>query len=254
MIIPRKNSLCAVVTPTQKLSFSPIENFCLSESRKILAKWDHYFLIPDNLDLNSKNNKLCDDFVRYSANHFVSNDSYNRWFLGKELFEKFLNYDRILVLQPDAILIKDDLEAWSREPYDLIGAPWFGRLRFTPSFKSYPALNGQTLKFEAGNGGLCLFNPRAIIDVQRRYPELIAEFARNSGGQVHQEGIYCFISKFDPLLKIATSEISAKFSLELGAREYFESGGGLPMGFHAMYKYDPELWMKIFPSSPHPSM
>jgi hypothetical protein len=250
MIQPRVSSLCAVLIPTQKTSFSDIETFCLTTTLKVLDKWDTFFIIPDNIEIPDNSLLKGYQVIRASANHFMSLDTYNRWLLGKELYTKFLLYDRILISQADAIVIRDELDQWARAPFDIIGAPWFGRISISTDFRSRPDLNVGHLKLEAGNGGLCMMNPRAILDLQRRHPSLIAECARRSGNYLNQDVIYSYLAVIDPFLKVADLSSSARFSLELNAREYLLTGKPLPMGFHALFKYDSELWHRIFPQSP----
>lgn len=250
LVKPSRSSLCAVVIPTHKTLFSSIELFCLQRSLEVLASWDIFFVIPDNLDVPepsvvSNHSQIC-----LSSNHFISNDSYNRLFFGDELFIRFLHYDRILICQPDAIVLRDEIYAWSRCPYDVIGAPWFGGLKLRVSSLSLPDLCGKELTLEAGNGGLCLLNPRAVLNVQARYAKIFREFGRRAGPQIHQDALFSLIGTFDQYFRVAPTDLSARFSLERGARAYLSSGNPYPMGFHALYKYDPELWMSIFPESP----
>jgi hypothetical protein len=86
--------------------------------------------------------------------------------------------------------------------------------------------------------------------LQRKYPEAFSEFSTYTGPDAGQEVLYAYLCREDPNLKVAPAEVAAKFSLELDARQQIQKQNMLPMGFHALYKYDFELWVHLFPNSP----
>jgi len=246
---PLKSHRCAVVIPTHKVSFSVVESFCISTTLRNTKNWDVFFLIPDSI---TSLPEWMEGFgvVRFSSNHFVSNDTYNRWLLHREVYDYFSYYDKLLLAQTDAIIIKDEIDFWSRKHYDIIGAPWFSSIRFTPTFRCRPDLNGKEFRLKAGNGGLCMLNPRAIPKALEVHKGIVGEFLLNVGNQVHQDVFFAFLAMIDDTLVCADIRDSASFSLEILAREWVAMGNPLPMGFHALFKNDPEYWAVLFPECP----
>jgi hypothetical protein len=56
----------------------------------------------------------------------------------------------------------------------------------------------------------------------------------------------------DKTFKIPGCMEAARFSLELNARESILASGKLPMGFHALFKYDSNLFDFLFPEAKLP--
>jgi hypothetical protein len=249
MFLPVKNSRCAVVIPYYTNSPKSIELFCLTHSLEVLDdSHDVYFLCPIGLEVPVQYQQY--NIVRISANHLSSVEAYCRWLLEREPYEFFLSYDYMLILQFDAILVRNELSFWSRQGYDFIGAPWFDHLIFRPTFKSSKWPVSQNKFLEVGNGGFCLINPRSFLYLQTKYSDAFSEFSTYTGPSAGQEALYAYLCREDPALTIAPAEVAAKFSLELDARDAILRQKMLPMGFHALYKYDLDLWYHLFPTSP----
>ena len=113
-------------------------------------------------------------------------------------------------------------------------------------------LNGFEYKLDVGNGGLCMVNPRSVLYIISKHIELFKEFSSRSGGQLNSDALYAFVGLIDPEFKLASRNMAVEFSLELDAKRAIRDSGKFPMGFHAMYKYDLDLWRNIFPDSPDP--
>jgi hypothetical protein len=248
-ITPLKSSDCVVLIPTYKTIFEPIELYCLQRTIAILKRFDIIFLIPENVDIG-----CLEDFpvsvCRIDSRHFGRTDRYNRWLLSREFYIRFLMYEKILICHADATVLRDDMDYWIGKDYHYIGAPWFNSLVFRPNFISRPELNGESFILNVGNGGFSMRNPRKFIEIIDRYINIIKEFCLNTGANCNEDGLFAYIGQIDSRFKVAPHDEAVRFALELNSRNQMDSTGVLPMGFHAMYKYDPELWMRIFPDSP----
>ena len=249
-VAPIKDSRCAVVVPTHKCVFTQIERYCIECTVRTLFNWDVFFLIPDNLDLSGLGGFGAINFIKINREYFVSTDSYNKLRIGHFFHEIFFGYDRLLVVEPDAIVFSDEIAGWHRRDFDYIGAPWFGKLSLKSGFKSVSELHGRTFNLAVGNGGLCMINPRSIVYFLQKYDKLVSEFLSLSGSQAHSDAFFAFLGVIDGGFKIAPTDVASVFSLELDARQAILNQGRLPMGFHALYKYDRELWSQLFPDSP----
>ena len=67
--------------------------------------------------------------------------------LTRQFYEKFLNFDYILIYQTDAFIFVDKLDEWCTKGFSYVGAPWFKD--FTPPYCT------NELQF-VGNGGFSL--------------------------------------------------------------------------------------------------
>jgi len=246
---PLKNGNCAVLIPTHKTNFSTLEQYCLHRTITVLRRWDIIFLIPEDAEIGH-----IEEFpvkvLRCKSGNFGRIDRYNRWLLSPEFYQEFVLYERILICHPDAILVRDEIEIWAEKNIHYIGAPWFNSLTFSPAFATRPELNNGIVTLNVGNGGLSLRNPRQFLEVIDRHRSIIGEFCLNTGVNCNEDALLAYIGHIDSKFRVASHEEAASFSLELNARSQILSTGQIPMGFHAMYKYDPELWMAIFPDSP----
>lgn len=249
--IPIKHSKCAVVIPYYTSNLKAIERYCLEGTLKVLRdNHDIYFMRP--LDL--EDDQYTRDFLSYvvSRNSMLSVETYCRFLLEPDFYNYFLLYDRVLIVQVDAILLRDDILAWVEKDFDYIGAPWFNRLVFRPEF--YRSINSNAGdRLDVGNGGLCMLNPRSFLHLQRKYREIFKSFYKYTGPNAGQEALYSFLCREDQFFKLSSRSEACLFSLELEARRQILEQKVLPMGFHAVYKYDLDLWMEIFPNSPTPN-
>jgi hypothetical protein len=252
-LVPINNFRCAIVIPTHKNQFSPLEKYCITRTVGTLRGWDVFFIIPESLDSSSLHYFSDVESLRFPDKHFETVDDYNKFRLSPKFYEKFVLYERLLICEPDAIVISDQVESWVEHPIDYVGAPWFNLLTISPNFESRPDLNGYKCKLDVGNGGLCMVNPRAILHIFNKHIDLFKDFSNRSGGQLNSDALLAFIGVIDSSFKVASRELASEFSLELDAGRVLRNHGKMPMGFHAMYKYDPDLWMHIFPDSPDPN-
>ena len=60
----------------------------------------------------------------FDQSYFSTPAGYNRLLLTTQFYEKFLDYDYILIYHLDALLFRDELTMWCGQGYDYIGAPW----------------------------------------------------------------------------------------------------------------------------------
>jgi hypothetical protein len=122
---PAVSRSVALVIPIYQDSLSAIEKKRVSSSIQN-ADCDVFFVGPHSLSrdyytrLWPRSRQLT-----FADNHFESVRSYSDWLLGPELYRALINYEILLLCQPDAILVRplSDLITECRD-WDYIGAPW----------------------------------------------------------------------------------------------------------------------------------
>lgn len=254
----------AILIPAYyKPKFSSEELISLEHLEKYLGKYDKYFIVPDNVDVNKKEKKEF-RFVKFPSKYFPSSKTYNKLLLSEGFYNKFSEYKFILIYQLDALVFSDQLLRWCKSGYDHIAAPWFRPIIGSLSNKkgSSPIV---------GNGGFCLRNVQKCMKILKRVNKLSRRSSNNlwvrrfwflwavASGKSHkiwldapadnypfnEDGFWSLEApKYLSSYKNAPYEEALKFAFERFPRKCFKlNKGKLPFGCHAWYKYDKEFWL-----------
>lgn len=121
---------CVVIIPVYKEN--PLKSELASFKQCLLVLNEHDIVICtyDSLSLNKYNeislslNKSY-NVEFFDVNYFKSVRGYNELCLNKVFYERFGEYEYMLIYQLDAWVFKDDLLYWCSKQYDYIGAPQF---------------------------------------------------------------------------------------------------------------------------------
>ncbi len=237
-INPKKDSKCAVIIPAHKPGFSDIEKFILENNSKFLNDWDTYFASPFGITPLFNNYPT----IHFDQEHFKSIDAYSDWLKTETLYDRLSKYKFTLILQTDAILCNGNLNKWINLNAHYIGAPWHNLISFNNT--TIPELPKGEIKLNVGNGGLSLRNNFKFIQLLRNHQKLIDQLPYN------EDVVFSLLGLIDPSFEICDYRNACSFALELNAREILNQTHELPFGFHALYKYDPNLWHELFPQSP----
>ena len=113
-----------IVVPIYKKRFNKDEEYSISNLFKVLGKYDIYAFCPKSLDLSYYKEKFnFKKFHKFNDWYFeVFPKGYNRLMTNPHFYERFANYEFILIHQPDCWVFKDMLEYWCDKNYDLIGS------------------------------------------------------------------------------------------------------------------------------------
>jgi hypothetical protein len=269
--------MVSVVIPLYKVQPDEYELISLNQAIKILCSYDFSIVCPESLDTSFYENLFVSHSInctiqRFENKCFKDLNSYSSLMLDIRFYERFRNYQYILIYQLDAYVFRGELKYWCSLGYDYIGAPWN---------VGFPVVPEGQLTFEkVGNGGLSLRKVQAFIDrLNYRFPlkpakELRKEFDCFSKWQmilrypiywlkilgyknmisyyvkknVHFEDIFwcLFIETTRIPLKIPNVKLASKFSMEMGAEQlYNENGKELPFGCHAWLKHNYEFWKEF---------
>jgi len=241
---PMINKL-AVVVPVYQQRLDALDELSLTHSLSLLSTREIIFVGPKNLDISYYREHFGNfSYFDFDTSHFESLISYSSLLLSKSFYERFSNFEFILVLQPDAIILKDDLDYWMNQPYDYIGAPWPDVVTIKLRLARY-LFRKKSFSFFVGNGGLSLRrvnNILLLIDELKRAQE---SFVQKGVCEDIFFGLGGCLSK---TFKVPDSIVASRFSLELKPTHFFTLNGGcLPMGGHAWLKYEPEFWRAHIP-------
>ena len=232
------------IIPIYKKKLSPLEEYSLKYSLKFIDNKNSVFICPFDLDKAYYFKNFPEVlFHEYNNCFFESIRDYNRLMLSKDFYSNYLSFDYILILQTDAIILKNELDKWINLNYDYIGAPWPEKFKL---LLSYDAFNKKNYMVEAsvGNGGFSLRSVKGVIRLIDEFPEAIDFFKETGSSEDLFFATYGLGSKY---FNTPNEIIASLFSLELQPQKYFElNGNQLPFGGHAWWKYDINFWIDKF--------
>lgn len=270
---------CAVVIPIYKEKLSEDELKSINQCFQVLKNYDIIFACPDNLNVEfykseAAKNSINASFKPFNPKYFQNLDGYNNLMLSLDFYEKFVEYEYILIYQLDAWVFSDELNDWCDKGYDYIGAPWFNNIN---------DVNSGLCKY-SGNGGFSLRKVSSFIKVLSAKPKFILNLIevcnhykknrfwsnfisipqfifirfseRNRVIAAHpvkhlaEDSFYAFYAKkFYPAFSVAPSSLAMFFAFESNPAKLYEMSKKIPFGCHKLKEYDYEFWSKFLNTS-----
>ena len=238
-----------VIVPIYQAHLSELEHFSLKHSlAQIKPGRAILFAGPEGLDLSQYADAFPGiPFVAFPKSSFESIQGYSRLLLSKPFYERFDEHDFMLILQTDAILLKDDLDTWCDGPYDYVGAPWPDGIEIFVNLGKFEGAFGKKVRTHVGNGGLSLRRISKCIALLDEFPEAVELFDKTGSSEDIFFGVMGALS----LNFIMPAEITAStFAMELQPDYYYSVNNHCaPMGGHAWWKYNPGFWLDLL--GPH---
>ena len=225
----------AVVIPTHKEELNPLEKISLAQCRKVLGRYPIIFAVPEgkNFPYTAPNESV----VKFPPQHFQTIEAYNRLVISPIFYEKFLDFDYILIYQLDAFVFYDALEDFCRLGYDYIGAPW-------PYYAWANFVHKKTPR--VGNGGFCLRKVETCYKVVQAFaasPKL-----RYVVEDSAEDTFFAMCGMLNPeIFKIAPVPIAKAFSMEwYPDRVVKRLGNSLPFGCHSWNRFSADFYVALF--------
>jgi hypothetical protein len=261
-----------IIIPVYKERPDKTELISLHQCLKILNQHRICLVIPDNLDTTAYQSVFRGynhpfQTESFDPSFFKDIAGYNRLMLSKHFYERFADFDYMLIYQLDAYVFRDELDDWCAKGYDFIGAPWMKvtggldeensgnggfSLRKISSFIKIFSHTGKILTFK---GLMCYHRYRGPL----HKPWLVVSglFGKNNSLEYFtnhvEEGEDLFYvtlkHKKCEKLKIPRSDEAMFFSFEQSPACLFQKAGNrLPFGCHAWLKYDYDsFWKRYIP-------
>ena len=235
-----------VAIPVYMAVLPKLEEYSLDYSVGVLRGRNLCFLASKDLDLSYYQERYPGIAIEYfEPVHFASISDYNRLLLGVELYQRFLSNEFLLILQPDAIVLRDELDAWTALPFDYVGAPWPKGYELFVNLDNFSGNRGKRVNVRVGNGGFSLRRIRKALALFEEFPDALNVF-RQSGSS--EDLFFSVMGSLSRDFIIPNEMTASRFSLELEPTHYHAiNDGQLPMGAHAWWKYEPEFWRTQIP-------
>lgn len=248
----------AILIPYYKNNLTIDEKVSIEHLRKYLKRYDKFLIVPSNLKKVSAN--ISAKIERFPSRFFLSTSTYSRLLNQSLFYERFTDYEYILIYQLDALVFKDELWEWCNKGYDYIGAPLFNSL-----------IGKLTSKRDSGcNGGLSLRKVSSAIKViknaenrasrtsssiwKRRVWFITSLISGNSRRiwldappadyPFNEDGFWSFEAiKYDRSFRVAPFNVALKFAFEKFPERCFKlNKKQLPFGCHGWKKYSKQFW------------
>jgi hypothetical protein len=238
-----------VVVPIYKAELDEFERFSLAHSLAVLENRPVRFVGPEGLDTRFYAATWPDiPFLAFAPEYFASIPGYNRLLLSHAFHAPFGAWEFMLLLQTDAIILRDELDYWCSQPFDYVGAPWPTQYELFVELDRFVGGRGKHMKVSVGNGGLSLrriAKCRALLD---EFPDATRVFEHTGSSE---DLFYAVMGALSNDFVIPNEITASRFSMELQPSYYYAvNGGHLPMGGHAWWKYEPQFWRPHLPGMP----
>jgi hypothetical protein len=253
-----------VLVPVHKPVPSNLEIISLRQCGRCFAGRPLVLLAPAGLDLSNYQALLPNARVILVDPKCISSVSaYNRLMITPMIYHSLSAHTHVLVHEPDALVLRDELDFWCEQPYDYIGAPWFAD--YLNAKPDAPLLG-------VGNFGFSLHRPAVMLmilrggqrwygaaqlrwDLSRAFRKgeanSLIRILRGAGAAgtlrgasaIYDDNCDFFWAQTVPKLvrdfRIAPPEVAVKFSWETLPRKCYKlCDGDLPFGLHAWARYD----------------
>jgi len=258
--------LAVVLIPLYKLALTEAELFSIQLTLRTLK--DYPISIACPIGLKKDFELLIQEWDHpniqvdaFADTYFQGIAGYNSLLKSKFFYQHYAQYEYMLIAQPDALILSDELHSWCQKQYSYIGAPFFDGF----ADPIHP------LKFiGVGNGGISLRRIPDFIKASshiRFIPNTRAP-APNSIFNMYELGrfikhrlIFCFnlwplfprvnedvfwgmlIPQHFDFFRVPSSEEAIPFAFDAEPRYlYGRNQGMLPFACHAWERYDYAFW------------
>lgn len=227
-----------IVVPLYKIEHDAFDIVALKQLEEVLGKYPIVFVVPEGYKVDVE--AQCGLKAKYSREYFdrtffISKESYSRLCLHKSFYERFIDYEYMLIYQTDAFVFEDRLGEFISLDYDYIGAP-----QDNEGFNC----------FHVGNGGFSLRRIQSAIkilsDKESILDALQAEIAHH---YLEYEDNFWGYCGHNPRIDFSVPpiEIAGKFSLQGDCLNIYDNmlDTGVPFGLHGWPYCDYSFWKPI---------
>lgn len=236
----------AILIPIYKPQFEALEQFSIDFSLAQMKVRECFFVAPEGLDCRYYQKRYPQiQYAFFSAAYFQSVDDYSRLLLSLEFYQRFLPREFMLILQPDAVLLRDELNAWMKQPFDYLGAPWPEGLEMTIRRDRFQGELNRRVKAHVGNGGFSLRRIRKCMALLEEFPETRTVFAQN---RANEDTFFALLGQLSHDFVLPNEIIASRFAMEQKPEYYYAvNGQHYPMGVHAWSIVAPKFWAPCIP-------
>jgi len=232
---------CAVVIPIYRPNFQKLEEFGIDYSLARLVGRRMFFAAPATLDLSYYASRYPHiEVIRFSEKYFENTDTYSELLLNFQFYQRFDKFEYTLILQPDALIIRDELDLWMERPYDYIGSPWPTPMTLRINTRPFSDELARTVSTHVANGGLSLRRNDGCIRLLFEYKGAVDLWIRK---KMHEDLFFACMGALSKHFVLPSEIVCSMFAIDQSP-EYYQAinGGIVPMASHAWWSRSPGFW------------
>ena len=235
-----------MLIPIYKRQLAPLEQFAVDYSLAQARRRQCCFVAPAGLECGYYRERYPQvGYEFFSAEYFNSIEGYSRLLLSADFYRRFVAHEFMLIVQPDAILLRDDLDFWTAQPFDYIGAPWPDGIEFTVRRDRFGGDHTRRVRAAVGNGRLSLRRIARCLALIDEFPETNAIFSQVG---TNEDSFFALLGQLSTNFIIPNEITASRFSMELKPEYYYAvNGRQFPMGVHAWGIVAPKFWAPCIP-------
>lgn len=255
----------AVIIPFYKSTLTAWEEISLTQCFKILGAYPIIAVKPLSLDIESIiKNRNFTEVQNFEDRFFENVQGYNALMLSSTFYERFLEYELILIHQLDAFVFRDDLQKWCQSGYDYIGAPWLKReedkgivnelktkvkssLYTFFNLTKYGVPSDRQFDNVVGNGGFSLRRVKKFYNLARKFSSKQNIYLKRTEFQFHEDVFWSIeINRKWNWLRIPPYKTALGFSFENRPERALKlTNNIIPFGCHA-WDLHTDFWFPYF--------
>ncbi|MBR1580244.1 MAG: hypothetical protein IJ668_07080 [Selenomonadaceae bacterium] len=224
----------AVVIPIYKPLRADLDWYEIISLERCVEVLGHYpirFIAPDDREFDYLPSTVDCKVETFDPIWFSNIHGYNALMLRPDFYERFLDYDYILIYQLDAFVFSDRLLEFCALGYDYIGASWplgIGR--------------ENKISLNVGNGGFFLRRPKSCLNVLKNNLDEVKAL------RLAEDFVFAYLGKMHPdQFDIAPVRTASRFSVEYLPERYCRRNGNvLPFGCHAWHNFSASFYVGLF--------
>lgn len=255
----------AIIIPLYKEKLNEYELIALAQCKKILHSHPIIAVKPTELVMPNEVIDVVGNNIETFDSHFFKDiQGYNQLMLSATFYERFLNYEYILIYQLDCFVFKDELNTWCNQKWDYIGAPWikkiyhknklelaFSRIRdyFIEKFSQIDPNKPHQLhlKNKVGNGGFSLRKVKIFYDICLSMQSEINIYLSHPSNLYNEDVFWSLeVNRKQKLLNIPDGNTAINFAFEVPPFKPEKlTQANTPFGCHDWDHYL-DFWSPIF--------
>lgn len=237
-----------ILIPVYKPKPDALEILSLDVSIAALGRHELCFIYPRGMNLEFYTSRYLNvSGIEFEPESFASVQGYSRLLLSPDFYARFASYEFMLILQTDAVVLRDELDYWCDQPFDYVGAPWPDGVELMVNLDRFAGDKGHRVRALVGNGGLSLRRINKCVALIQEFPQAANYFVQSGSSE---DLFFGFMGVLSSDFVLPNEMTASLFSMELKPSLYYATNGNrLPMGGHAWWKYEPKFWLPHIPGA-----
>ena len=231
-----------VVIPVYRTELSATEQASWAQLWRVLGSHDLCLLAPETLAVDGSVLDVGCRIERFADRFFESNNSYSELMLSSDLYERFVDYEYMLVYQLDAFVFSDRLAEFCAMEYDYIGAPLH-----------HGSGHWHDIGCSVGNGGFSLRKISSALRVLDREEEIFRQMPPSweENQFLFWEDLFFSFCATRPELDFHVPDFLTALDFAVGTdigHAYEKIPSWLPFGCHGWDRNDYRFWKSVVES------